>query len=141
MINDAKFTLHPTLEQDTFFVTDLPLCRVLLMNNALFPWLIMVPRRADLKEITDLSLIDRHALMDEMSLVSDYIEDIFEPDKINIGALGNMVSQLHIHVIGRYKEDSAWPQPVWGKESHAYTDSIKDMMMQRLEGLSEKKSE
>lgn len=130
-----NFTLHPMLEKDTFPVTELPLCRVVLMNNALFPWLILIPKQNDLKEITDLSAPDRLKLMQEISDVSEAMQDMFDPDKLNVAALGNQCPQLHIHIIGRYKEDQAWPEPVWGKGCVPYDDRIKAMMMERLESV------
>ncbi len=96
------FTLNPQLAADTFPVADLDLCRVLLMNNALFPWLILVPRQDGLVEITDLPPQDLHTLMDEISRVSVAMQSLFKPYKLNIAALGNQVRQLHIHVIARF---------------------------------------
>lgn len=126
------FKLHPQLEKDTFFVFDLPLCKVLLMNNALFPWLILVPAKPDLREIIDLSAKDRTTLMEEISRISELMRDRFNPDKLNIAALGNMVSQLHIHIIVRYKTDPAWPSPVWGKDSRPYDDTEKEKIISLL---------
>src|SRR5215469_12081697 len=107
------FALHPQLACDTFFITDLKLCRVLLMNNGLFPWLILVPKVDGIKELIDLSDTDRHVLMDEISLASEIMKALFSPDKLNIAALGNQVPQLHVHIIARFTHDSAWPNPVW----------------------------
>lgn len=117
------FTLHPQLAHDTFFVSDLALCRMLLMNNRFFPWAVLVPRRESLREITDLSVEERHLLIDEISAVSMAMQALFTPDKLNIAALGNQVEQLHVHVIARFTSDSAWPNPVWGKGSMAYEDT------------------
>lgn len=115
------FVLDQQLERDTFFITDLELSRVLLMNNSLFPWLILVPRAENAVDIIDLPDIDRHLLMDEISSASIIIKNIFKPYKINVSALGNRVRQLHIHVIARSTEDSAWPDPVWGKGHEPYS--------------------
>lgn len=117
------FTLHPQLEQDTFFITDLKLCSVLLMNNSLFPWLVLVPCVENIREIIELSDTERHLLMDEITSVSKVMKELFTPHKLNIAALGNQVPQLHVHVIARSTEDAAWPQPVWGKGAKPYEDS------------------
>ena len=109
------FVLHPQLAQDTQFVSDLPLCRVLLMNDSRYPWLILVPRRADIREIIELSADERTQLWTESDQVSRVLMALFQPDKLNLGALGNLVPQLHLHHIARFKTDAAWPAPVWGK--------------------------
>lgn len=106
--------LHPRLAADTLHVTDLALCRVLLMNDSRYPWLILVPRRAEIAEIHELSVSDQGLLMAEISNSSETLAARFRPDKINVGALGNIVPQLHVHVIARRQSDSAWPGPVWG---------------------------
>lgn len=106
--------LHPQLRKDTFDIVTLDLCRVLLMNDRRFPWLILVPDRADAREWHHLSEDDQGLSMREVTQAARALEDIFAPDKINIGALGNLVPQLHIHVIARFDTDPAWPGPVWG---------------------------
>lgn len=108
------FSLNERLQADTRHVVDLDLCRVLLMNNALWPWLILVPMREEAVEIHRLDEGDQGALMREIALASRVVERLFAPDKMNVGALGNMVPQLHVHVIGRTRGDPAWPGPVWG---------------------------
>jgi len=108
------FALDPRLEADTVFVADLALCRALLMNDARFPWLILVPRRAGLCELTDLDAAGRAALTSEVAAASDALRALYAPEKINIGALGNIVRQLHVHVVARNTSDAAWPGPVWG---------------------------
>lgn len=108
------FTLHPTLARDTVEVARLPLCRVLLMNDRRFPWLILVPERDSVREIHQLSPADRAALIEEIAHVSGVLERLFHPDKLNVGALGNIVPQLHIHLVARAAGDPAWPGPVWG---------------------------
>lgn len=113
----AEFHLHPRLQEDALEVGDLPLCRVLLMNDARYPWLILVPRIGDAREIIDLDSDDRCRLMEEIAVASAVMREIFEPEKLNVAALGNRVSQLHVHVIARYATDGAWPDPVWGKGS------------------------
>ncbi len=109
----SEFTLDPRLDQDTYFVADLPLCRVLLMNDCQYPWLILVPRVAEVTEIIDLSQEQQQQLWQESALVSQLMQKYFTPDKLNVAALGNVVSQLHVHHIARFKTDMAWPAPVW----------------------------
>ena len=114
-MSDNAFTLHPQLAQDTHFVMDLPLCRILLMNEARYPWLILVPRRNGIREIHELLPAERLQLWEESDQVSRALTTLFQPDKLNIAALGNIVPQLHIHHIARFQTDAAWPAPVWGK--------------------------
>lgn len=109
-----NFELHPQLKSDTFLLAELQLCDARLMNDRRFPWLILVPRRAGARELTDLLPGDQRVLLDEITMCSRFLQQEFSPDKMNIAALGNMVPQLHIHVIARFKTDSAWPKPVWG---------------------------
>jgi diadenosine tetraphosphate (Ap4A) HIT family hydrolase len=90
---------------------------VLLMDDARFPWLILVPRRAGLVEITDLSEQDGRSIMEELRTATRVMLDLASPDKVNVGALGNVVAQLHVHVVGRFLSDPAWPGPVWGHGS------------------------
>jgi diadenosine tetraphosphate (Ap4A) HIT family hydrolase len=108
------FTLHPTLARDTVAVARLPLCRVLLMNDRRFPWLILVPEREGIREIHQLPPADRAALIEEIAHGSSVLERLFHPDKLNVGALGNVVPQLHVHIVARAAGDPAWPGPVWG---------------------------
>ena len=110
----SDFLLHHRLEADTAFVSDWPLCTVLLMNDARYPWLILVPRRAVMSEIHQLSAADRALLIEEVTRASAILAAMPGVDKVNIGALGNQVPQLHVHVIGRRIGDPAWPGPVWG---------------------------
>jgi diadenosine tetraphosphate (Ap4A) HIT family hydrolase len=105
----VSFELHPKLAADTSVIADWPLCRVLLMEDARYFWLVLVPRRAGVTEITELSAEDRTMLMEEAARAGRIIGG-----KLNIGALGNIVPQLHLHVVGRYSGDPAWPGPVWG---------------------------
>ena len=108
------FQLHERLAADTAEITRLSLCRVLLMRDARYPWLVLVPEREELSEIHHLAPADRLNLMAEIVEASEMLERQFRPDKINVGALGNMVPQLHVHVIARRRDDPAWPGPVWG---------------------------
>jgi diadenosine tetraphosphate (Ap4A) HIT family hydrolase len=108
------FTLHPQLERDTVNIGDLPLCRVLVIQDANYPWLLLVPRRPDVVEIIDLDEVEQAQLMTETSRVARALKDITRCAKLNIAALGNVVPQLHVHVIARRESDAAWPRPVWG---------------------------
>jgi diadenosine tetraphosphate (Ap4A) HIT family hydrolase len=109
------FTLHPQLMKDCVPLGTFPLCRVLLMNDANYPWFILVPQREGLREVHELNEADLYLLMHESVAFSRALTLIFKPDKLNIAALGNVVSQLHVHHIVRYDTDPAWPAPVWGK--------------------------
>ena len=117
-----EFLLDRRLAADSLAVTELPLCEVRLMNNKLFPWLILIPKRPDVSEWIDLSREDQHQLSDEIAILSHLMTALVTPDKLNIAALGNQVRQLHVHLIARYKSDSAWPNPVWGGACEAYTE-------------------
>ncbi|MBE7248296.1 MAG: HIT domain-containing protein, partial [Actinomycetospora chiangmaiensis] len=116
-MTDSDFTLDPRLAADTVEVGDLTLCRVLLMDDARFPWLILVPRRPEVSEITALSEADADSLWREVRIAARVMQALSNPDKINVGALGNVVAQLHVHVVGRFRSDPAWPGPVWGFET------------------------
>jgi len=108
------FTLHPQLARDTTLVGDLALSRVLLMNDANYPWLILVPRRDGAVEIVDLTDEDQQRLMREIALASTALKAATPCEKLNVAAIGNVVPQLHVHVVARRKSDPAWPKPVWG---------------------------
>ncbi|MFZ2404458.1 MAG: HIT domain-containing protein [Methylobacter sp.] len=118
-----NFQLHPRLAQDCIAVGRFELCRLLMMNDSLYPWFILVPERADLREIYQLSKADRAALTEESSYLAENLAALYKADKMNIAAIGNMVPQLHIHHIVRYQTDKAWPAPVWGKfDAVPYTE-------------------
>ena len=108
------FSLNGSLAADTIAVASLDLCDVRLMNDANYPWLILVPRIADAIEIVDLEASVRHTLMDEIAKASEALRAVTGAEKLNVAALGNMVAQLHVHVIARFRDDEAWPGPVWG---------------------------
>jgi diadenosine tetraphosphate (Ap4A) HIT family hydrolase len=128
-----SFALHPQLAADTVEVTRLGLCRVLLSNDATYPWLILVPEIDGLRDLHDLPPGENARLMDEVRRASRALQTLFTPDKINVAALGNQVPQLHVHVIARHKGDPAWPKPVWGAAPpHSYDD---DARAQRLTAL------
>jgi diadenosine tetraphosphate (Ap4A) HIT family hydrolase len=110
----VTFALDARLAADTIEIGDLGLSRLLLMNDARFLWLILVPRRDDLSELIDLDEMDRAVLMKEIAAVAGVLKGRPGVDKINIGALGNIVRQLHVHVVARSVGDAAWPGPVWG---------------------------
>lgn len=132
----TDFTLDPQLATDTVHVGDLALCSVLLMDDARFPWLILVPRRAGASEITDLSPGDARGLMDEMRIATGVMLALAKPDKVNVAALGNVVSQLHVHVIGRFLSDPAWPKPVWGVGTATpYPHHARAQMIERIGAL------
>jgi diadenosine tetraphosphate (Ap4A) HIT family hydrolase len=129
----ASFTLHPQLAQDTVPVGDLTLSRVLLMNDANYPWLILVPRRGGLTEIIDLEQNDQVQLLGEIDAAARVLKAATECEKLNIAALGNMVAQLHVHVIARRHSDAAWPKPVWGvAPPAAYNPAVRDGLIGAL---------
>jgi diadenosine tetraphosphate (Ap4A) HIT family hydrolase len=108
------FTLHPQLAADGHLVGDLPLSRLLLMDDASYPWCILVPRRPGARELHDLSTEDGVQVWAEAMRLSRLMRELFAADKMNVAALGNVVPQLHVHVIARRVGDPAWPRPVWG---------------------------
>ena len=110
----SRFALHPQLADDTAPVIELQLCEVRLMDDANHPWLVLVPRVADITEIIDLDPAQRTQLTAEIDTACRALRALFKPDKLNVAALGNLVPQLHVHVIARYRSDIAWPRPVWG---------------------------
>ena len=116
----TTFVLDTKLEKDTIEITALPLCLVRLMNDRRFPWVVLVPAKPGLSEIIDLDVADRGRLIEEIALVSNVMRDLFHPTKLNLGALGNVVAQLHLHVIARFASDDAWPGPVWGTTPERY---------------------
>lgn len=109
-----RWQLHPQLAEDTTPVIELDLCEVRLMDDANHPWLVLVPRVADAVELIDLDAGQRMQLTAEIDAASRALKTLFQPDKLNVAALGNIVSQLHVHVIARFHDDIAWPRPVWG---------------------------
>lgn len=117
------FKLDSRLQNDTHFVCDLTLCRVLLMNDSQFPWLILVPMQNDVAEIIDLSEAQQHTLLKESAVVQNVMKNRFAPFKLNVAAIGNVVRQLHVHHVARFENDVAWPKPVWGNQpTVAYSD-------------------
>ncbi|HJP98502.1 MAG TPA: HIT family protein [Rhodanobacteraceae bacterium] len=117
MSPESGFELDPRLAGDTAFIADWALCRVLLMDDTRYPWLILVPRRPGAVELDDLEEGESMQLMHEIQRAMKALRSVAECDKLNIGALGNIVRQLHVHVVARRKNDAAWPGPVWGQGS------------------------
>jgi diadenosine tetraphosphate (Ap4A) HIT family hydrolase len=127
------FALHPRLAQDTVEVARLSLCRVLVMKDRRFPWLILVPERESVREIHELAPADRAALVEEIARAGEVLTLLFQPDKLNVGALGNLVPQLHVHVVARRATDPAWPGPVWGSGAAVpYPESELEELRERL---------
>ena len=127
------FELHPQLQKDTVVVGYFDLCVVLLHKDSQYPWCILVPQRADIREIFELSAPERALLMEESCRLSLAIQKAFEPEKLNVASLGNVVPQLHIHHVARFKEDRAWPGPIWGAYPSVPYES--EALAQRLSWL------
>lgn len=126
------FLLDNRLAQDALSVTDLPLCNVRLMNCRDFPWMVLVPRVEDVSEWIELDTTDQHRLSDEIAIMSHIMKALFTAEKMNIASLGNQVSQLHVHVIARYKHDVAWPNPVWGHDYAPYNEGESEKLIYEL---------
>lgn len=132
------FELDERLQQDTCQLAELPLCRVLLMNDARYPWLILVPRVADVSEVFELDETQQQQLWDEIRLLAKAMRKVFAADKMNIATLGNVVSQLHMHLVVRMNGDASWPAPVWGNGTavpynESAIDEVRKQMLQALE--------
>ncbi len=110
----AMFTLHPQLAKDTLPVGELSICKVLLMNNQRLPWLILVPKRVGMREVYELKEAEQAQLTTESSMLGEMLMKEFSGHKLNVGAIGNLVPQLHIHHVVRFEHDPVWPNPVWG---------------------------
>lgn len=130
---DSTFALDPRLDDDTFAVGELELSAVRLMDDARFAWLILVPKRAGLVDLVDLSEDDAAVMTREIRLASRVLREVSAPYKLNVAALGNSVRQLHVHVIARFEDDVAWPRPVWGVGNAAsYDPATADTLITRL---------
>lgn len=130
------FEMDSRLQQDCQVLGDFPLCRLLLSKDANYPWFILVPKRAGVSEVFDLSPQDQAQLWKETTSLAEALKDEFAADKINIATLGNVVSQLHMHVIVRRRDDAAWPAPVWGKVAALeYTQEQVEAIGRRLRAL------
>lgn len=127
------FKLDSRLAADTHLVCELSLCQVLLMNDSQFPWLILVPKVADVYDIIDLDEAQQIQLTQESAQVSHMLREMFEPDKLNVASLGNVVKQLHVHHVARYVSDAAWPGPIWGKLTPVpYQDAELKSLIERV---------
>lgn len=132
------FTLHPQLQKDTTLIGEFPLCLVLLHHDSAVPWIILVPKVANLLEFHHLSTEQQRQFLTESQAISELLENEFKPDKINLGALGNLVPQLHYHHIARFKDDIAWPGPVWGNTRGEWRDEVQQAeLVQRIQALLE----
>lgn len=126
------FTLHPNLAKKTFLL-DLPLCRVLLENNAHYPWIFLVPRRPNIERMMDLSADDRRQLSEELDIAQHVMWNLFKPTQLNVAAIGNKTPQLHIHVIARFEGDPAWPGTVWDHpDKKTYDETEKLEQVQKI---------
>jgi len=137
MTLSADFNLHPQLAQDCYELADLPLCKLLLCNDSAYPWFILVPKVNDITDIYQLDWQQQQQLLNESSLLSELLMQVFNGDKMNVAALGNVVEQLHVHHVVRYKADVSWPKPIWGQQPLTpYTDdelaSLKEQLMPKL---------
>lgn len=131
------FVLDSRLQQDSLVLGDFPLSRLLLSKDANYPWFILVPRRADVSELFQLDLADQQQLWKETTLLAEALKGEFLADKMNVATLGNVVSQLHMHVVVRHRGDAAWPAPVWGKvPALDYAPAQIDAIRRRLRGLA-----
>lgn len=138
-----EFSLHSQLHNDCHLIADLPLCRLLLCNDSAFPWFILVPRVLDVEDIYQLDWQDQQQLLNESSMLSELLIQTFNGDKMNVAALGNVVPQLHVHHIVRFKNDSCWPKPIWGQQALTpYSESelaaIKSKVLPKLEAITKK---
>lgn len=130
------YQLHPRLEQDTIRLGQFDLCDVLLMNDARYPWVILVPKRADITEVFQLSNDEQQQLMAESTFVARQLAEMVSADKMNIAMLGNVVSQLHIHHVARFTTDAVWPDPIWGKgQAVPYNEEESEAICQQLKAV------
>lgn len=131
-----SFKLDPKLEADTHFLGDFDLCRVLLMNDSQYPWIILVPRKEGAIEIFDLSDDEQHQLMLESNFLLEAMAKYFKADKMNVANLGNVVAQLHVHHVARFEDDASWPGPIWGASApQAYGQSELQEMFEKVSAM------
>lgn len=133
----TTFILHPQLANDCFELADFPLCKLLLCNDSAYPWFILVPKVNDITDIYQLDWEQQQQLVNESSLLSELVMQVFVGDKMNVAALGNVVEQLHVHHVVRYKNDISWPKPIWGQQPLTpYTQlelaALKDKVLPKL---------
>lgn len=130
------FALDSRLQQDCLVIGDFPLCRLLLMNDSNYPWFILVPRREEVSELFQLDADDQRQLWQETTLLAETLKDIFAADKMNVATLGNVVSQLHMHVIVRRRDDASWPAPVWGRHpAQPYSEQQAGQVVDKLRSV------
>ncbi|GAB4162574.1 MAG: HIT domain-containing protein [Rickettsiaceae bacterium] len=134
-----SFQLNKTLEQDSIFITDLKLCQLRLINNSDFPWVILVPRLPDIIEITDLAVKDFSQLTAEIHLMAQIMQSKFKSDKLNIAIIGNVVTQMHVHIVARYKNDKLYPKTVWGYPFSEYKADDSAKIVQDIKQIIEDK--
>ena len=128
------FTLHPTLAKDSLEITRWDVSQVRLINDVTYPWLILVPVRDNLSGLHELAQADRLEMMEEIVRASNALKKLYDPARINVAALGNVVEQLHIHIIARFENDAAWPGPVWGvKPAQPYAREALESTVQKLQ--------
>lgn len=131
-----SFKLDPILERDSHYLTDLKLCQIRLMDNSDYPWLVLIPMKNNIIEITDLQQSDYDLFNWEIRKVAKILQDKFKPDKLNIATIGNVVSQLHVHIIARFRNDKLFPKTVWGNQFipyvHENLKTIKDILIKSL---------
>ena len=129
----GQFTLDSRLEKDSLLVTRIGLCQLRLMNDSRWPWLILVPQRPGVSEMFELAPLDQAMLTFETNLVAEMFKKVKAAEKINVAAIGNMVRQLHVHVIARYENDANWPGPVWGYgDRQPYADTEKKALVKSI---------
>lgn len=119
-----NFTLDPRLIADSIEICNLQLSKVILKNDKSNPWFLLVPQRSNVSEIIDLNAEEQSILMEEIAIVSEFLKEYYRPTKLNVGSLGNMVRQLHVHVIARYENDRAWPNPIWNTPAELTFDEL-----------------
>ncbi len=132
--NAAEFTLNRQLKQDTIHIASLELSEILLINDSRYPWVILVPSCPNVSDITDLTSENRTIFTDEINRIASIMKKHYQPDRLNIAMLGNVVPQLHCHIIARFKNDFAWAKPVWGiGEAIAYTKQEQENIILKLQ--------
>lgn len=130
------FILDTRLQKDTWLIGDFPLCRLLLSNDSNYPWFILVPRRKGISELFQLDDVDQQLMWAETTALAGVLKELFTADKMNVATLGNVVSQLHMHVIARYASDAAWPGPVWGKHpAKPYSEADVQVIRDKLKAV------
>ena len=131
-----SFKLDPILERDSHYLTELKLCQIRLIDNSNYPWLILVPMKNNIIEITDFEQTDYDLFNQEIRKVAKILQNEFKPDKLNIATIGNVVPQMHVHIIARFKNDTLFPKTVWGSKFLPYDEeslkAIKDILVKAI---------